>query len=256
MTNRWISEVHHQPHNTQHHTAATTQSDSDNAGLTATLPLCSDPSRLAAARKAPPSAPLTAASADASSSSFSRARFSLGSAQSPYTALPLTPDAISSVVHSLTKQQRIDLLIETKRLALTNPEAAQQLLIDHPPLAHLLLQCQLLYGLVTTDEIHALTLHPPAMHPPPPLAAPPPPVPTPLPPYPVQAPPPPHSYGAPPLAAGPSPEEILARLPPLPPQQREIVVELLKLTPEELRGLPAEAQQQVKDILQRIGIGR
>ena len=192
-----------------------------------------------------------------SDSSSSRARFSLGSAQSPYTALPLTPDAISSVVQSLSKQQRLDLLIETKRLALANPEAAQQLLVDHPPLAHLLLQCQLLYGLVTPDEIHALTLHPPTQHMPPPTTAPPTPMPATLQPYAAQAPPPPpHPYGVLPAAGMPSPEEILARLPPLPPQQREIVVELLKLTPEELRGLPAEAQQQVKDILQRIGIGR
>ena len=172
--------------------------------------------------------------------------------------MALTPDSVTSIITALSKQQRIDLLLETKRLAQTNPEAARQLLLDHPPLTHVLVQLQLLYGLITAEEIMQLIVQQP---PPPPMqqpapAPPPQPVPAPYPMQPLQ--PmgmPPMGYG-PPMPIVPSPEEILARLPPLPPQQREIVVELLKLTPEELRGLPQEAQQQVKDILTRIGIGR
>ena len=172
-----------------------------------------------------------------------------------------------------------------KRLSASNPEACRLLLMENPALAHLLLQCQLAFGLVKPEEIESLVrggtgapapaaaggLPQPGLPQPMatsmPLPPPPPPQPQPLgmpgygaPPAPGYYPPPvasmPLPPPPPPAAAYPSADDILSRLPPLPPQQREILVELLRLTPDELRGLPMEAQQQVKDILQKMGIGR
>ena len=225
---------------------------------------------LCTARKAPPSALLTSADPFASSSSsapapaVSRPRFSLGAAQ-PVASLasqPVTAESITGVLTSLSKQQRLDLLLEMKKLILANPEAARQLLLDNPHLAHLMLQLQLIYGLATPQDIAAVTLTPPAPLPAPPLPQPglPPPSMQPMPQPPAYAPmpqyPPQLAMPPPPPAVYPSTEELLSRLPPLAPEQREIVVELLKLTPEQVAGLPVEMQQLLKDILIKMGIGR
>lgn len=240
------------------------------------------------ARRAPAAAPL-------SNTSAAPSRFTLGSQQPSEqpTSLPFTPATVLSILSTLSSSQRVDLLLEVKRLSSSNPEACRLLLMENPALAHLLLQCQLAFGLVKPEEIEALvrggtaspleqtasataTLQPaahtqqpialsmPLPPPPPPQPQPPPPAipaypapphtayyPQPLPTMPLPPPPPP-----PAAVAYPSADDILSRLPPLPAQQREILVELLRLTPDELRGLPMEAQQQVKDILQKMGIGR
>ena len=230
------------------------------------------------ARRAPAAAPL-------SNAQSAHSRFTLGAQQPPEqpTSLPFTHATVLSILSTLSSSQRVDLLLEMKRLSASNPEACRLLLMENPALTHLLLQCQLAFGLVKPEEIEALvrggTGSPePATAAPhsaslPPIAAS-----MPLPPsLPQSQLPPPGmpAYGAspptayypqpvanmplprpPPAAAYPSADDILSRLPPLPPQQREILVELLRLTPDELRGLPMEAQQQVKDILQKMGIGR
>ena len=241
------------------------------------------------ARRAPAAAPLSNAA------SSHAARFTLGAQQpneQPAT-LPFTPATVLSILSTLNSSQRVDLLLEVKRLAASNPEACRLMLMENPALAHLVLQCQLAFGLVKPAEIDALVRGNTSAQPEPaaPVAAQPafpPQQPQPgvpqmsLPPPPVhhqqqqqQPPPGMAGYGAPPgayypqpvasmplppppppAAAFPSADDILSRLPPLPPQQREILVELLRLTPDELRGLPMEAQQQVKDILQKMGIGR
>ena len=230
-------------------------------------------------RRAPAAAPLSNASTTAAS------RFTLGSQQPTEqpTALPFTPATVLSLLSTLSQSQRVDLLLEMKRLSASNPEACRLLLMENPALAHLLLQCQLQFGLVKPEEIDTLVRGGTAS-PEPAQSAQPPPVPQPAapsmslpplpPPQPQPLPPAMPGYGAsppaayypqpvasmplppPPAAAYPSADDILSRLPPLPPQQREILMELLRLTPDELRGLPMEAQQQVKDILQKMGIGR
>ena len=235
------------------------------------------------ARRAPAAAPLSNASSAPS-------RFTLGAQQQTeqQTSLPFTPATVLSILATLSSSQRVDLLLEMKRLSASNPEACRLLLMENPALAHLMLQCQLAFGLVKPEEIEAL-VRGGAGSPEPPAAAasalptvhqstaPSMPLPPPPPPQPQLPPPGMPGYGAPPpgayypqpvptmplppppppaAAAYPSADDILSRLPPLPPQQREILVELLRLTPDELRGLPMEAQQQVKDILQKMGIGR
>lgn len=223
-------------------------------------------------------------------STMSTSRFSLGS-QAPSSSMPLsfTADSLHTLAQSLTRQQRADMLLEMKKLILTNPEGAKQLLIENPHLTHLLLQCQVGFGLVRAQDIEALQrnagLSAPSATPQsqqPIIQSNNQPINQPMPQQPQQYIPPPQQYQQMPNPMHPmqppahymqqqqqphapppqqsfmmgmaSPEELLARIAPLPPREREIVQELLKLTPDELKQLPQEAQNQVFTILQSIGI--
>ena len=77
-------------------------------------------------------------------------------------------DAITKVVKSLTQQQRIEILSQMKILLEKNPAGAKQVLLQNPQLAQALLHIEVLFGLVTPDDIKALQkiVRPPSLSPP------------------------------------------------------------------------------------------
>lgn len=167
-------------------------------------------------------------------------------------------DAITKVVKSLTQQQRIEILSQMKILLEKNPAGAKQVLLQNPQLAQALLHIEVLFGLVTPDDIKALQkiggvaakgIPPPPSRPP--VVAPP--VQAPVPP--VQQPPP---SGPPPLEAvqGQSHhdaalENALSTLN-LPPQQKQILRDVVKLSDAQIAQLPQDVQDQIKQLQAQI----
>lgn len=146
-------------------------------------------------------------------------------------------ESIQKIIKSLSKQQLIDILIELKKFIHTNPEGGKQMLIDNPALAQAVLQIQLLFGLVKSDDcVHIqpniqhtqptqfynnMPLQPPSM--------------------PVQ------QQSLPIQQSGI--DMLLAKLP---PAEQKVLREVLKLSPEQIRMLPAHVQQQVQLITSQL----
>lgn len=140
-----------------------------------------------------------------------------GAAQQPVLQTRHNIDSIQKVIKSLSKQQLIDILVEMKKFIQSNPEGGKQMLLDNPVLAQALLQIQLLFGLVKTEDM--VHIQPNVAH---------------------MAPPPQ------PAAAAPPANNIDALLAKLPPAEQKVLREVLKLSPEQIRMLPAHVQAQVQ----------
>ena len=184
----------------------------------------------------------------------------------PPPAAPYGTDHIMSLVKSLTKAQLLEILSEMKKFSAQNPEGAKQLLTDSPQVAQTLLHILILFGLVRPTDVAAIQTQTrpapgsvPVMGLPssaaaaaPPLAAPmgdvhmapvtggylPPPMPMPMAVAPVAAPVP---AAAP--AAFSEEDSFMMR-------------EIMKLSPEQIRELPQEVQDNIRLLQQQLEGGK
>jgi cleavage stimulation factor subunit 2 len=200
------------------------------------------------------------------------------------------PSEIVTLLKTLTREQLLEILAEMKRFCVQNPEGAKQLLLDTPQLAHSLLQIELLFGLISTQDIQAMeaatrqsfssNIQPQNTNVPANAALPLPPpqqqqpiyaqpqsfLPQPQPsvlshlaplPQPQSGP----FYSAPanfggnqPILPPGAPEpEFLSKLP---AAEAAVLREILRLTPEQIKTMPQHVQQQVFQILNQMGMAR
>ncbi|KAE8271113.1 hypothetical protein A4X09_0g1231 [Tilletia walkeri] len=204
---------------------------------------------------------------------------------------PLAPgvssaDAITQTLAALPPQQLMDILSHMKALVTSSPEQAASLLSAHPQLAYALFQAMLMMNVVDPALLQRILTSsgalggasPPASAPP--VSAPPPNVQPPqvnkagsgAPAYPPQqasgrpAPPPPPqppvatapvaAAPPPPVSGGgaPPPASGAAQIPPgLGEQQKALLMQVLKLTDEQINALPPEQKASIMQLKAQYG---
>ena len=173
----------------------------------------------------------------------------------PGVALPPgvpSADAISQTIASLPPNQLLDILTQMKSLAASSPEQARALLGGNPQLTYALFQAMLMMNVVDPAVVQRVLSSSGGMPPPPGpgMPGPPPagmPGPGGMPPPPPGAAPP----GAAPPPAGPPPP---AGLPPnLDEQQRQLLMQVLQLTPEQINALPPDQRASILQLKAQFG---
>lgn len=172
-------------------------------------------------------------------------------AQNPMNPIHQARDSketITNLVTQLSREQRLEVLTEMKKLVVTNPTVARTLLNENPFLGETLLQIQLSFNLVKPADLAALMVQQQQRNLPP------------QPPQPPQMPtrPPmqPRNMGfqQPPQRPMP-PMQPQSRPPPpvqqdpfaaLTPAQRENLISIGQMTPEAVAMLPPDQQAQVR----------
>jgi hypothetical protein len=180
------------------------------------------------------------------------------SAAAALLAAPAQPSRITQVLKSLSQQEQLEVLSEFKTLLDQQPEVARSLLSESPQLAVALLEIQLLFGLITPQDVASIAApagaaaapaHAPAQQqqqqqqvyaaPAPATAAA----------APVAA------ASAPAVASGPS-QDVLQALPALHPDQRAVLRQCLTLDEAQLSQLPPDLLSFVRTLkeMQRNGV--
>ncbi|KAH7882948.1 hinge domain of cleavage stimulation factor subunit 2-domain-containing protein [Phlebopus sp. FC_14] len=193
--------------------------------------------------------------------------------------LPVPPgstalDVISQTLATMNPTQLVEVLAQMKAFVITHPEQARTLLVAHPQYAYALFQALLLNKIVdqavlqrmlqatvggagpsATAQAHQQMSYqpPPALHQPqpvmpPPMSVPPPPAPSMY--QHQQAPPhmpPQHPYYRPPPQPA-QPQATSGSGPDLniDPTQRQMLMQVLSLTPEQINGLPPSERDAIQ----------
>jgi len=181
-----------------------------------------------------------------------------------------TSDEITRVVSTLSQPEKVEIMTQMKQLIEQDEKGAKDLLMDNPQLAQALLLIEFDFELVGPEDIKALAklAQPDPRRPPGPqikkgsnmMNAPPPPPPftghpprqppqqigqpNPVPPQPAM------KQEAPLLAPIKNPMDLAKQLP---DQQKSILNEVLKLTPEQILKLPPEVQHQIRNLQAQMG---
>lgn len=169
------------------------------------------------------------------------------------TGQPLAPgvdatDSISQTLAALPPNQLLDIMSQMKSLVTSSPEQARILLTGHPQLAYALFQAMLMMNVVDATILQRIlttsgALGPDANVPQPPL-------------QPEYSGPPPNTYHAPP------PSIPQSSMPPPPPQndlshlpedQRALLQEVLRLTPDQIAALPPDQQEGIRQLKASLG---
>ncbi|KAK4534718.1 hypothetical protein CDCA_CDCA02G0743 [Cyanidium caldarium] len=172
------------------------------------------------------------------------------------TVQPFMLPSGGSSLSGLTLQQVYDVLAELKTLVQTNPDEVRAMLASHPPIAHAVLQAQVLLGMVSVQQAQQhlqamMTAAPPATGmsvAPPPMAG------MPRPPA-MGGMPMPHT-GMPGMPAAPPPSTAAppAGMPTSGAVTEEALVrQLMSLTPAQIQALPPDQRQQVMALRQQLG---
>ena len=160
---------------------------------------------------------------------------------------PHTIESISQTVRGMQRHQLIEILVEMKKFAASNPQGARQLLIDTPAVAQALLQIQMMFNLIRVEDLQRGHLARPQPQPQPQQRVPP------LQPAATTAP-----SAAPAPAATTRPrapvnlDTILAKLP---PAEQAVLREVMKLSPEQLAKMPPHVQQQINGVRAQLAAG-
>ncbi|OAX43721.1 hypothetical protein K503DRAFT_862003 [Rhizopogon vinicolor AM-OR11-026] len=192
-------------------------------------------------------------------------------------------DTISQTLATMSPAQLVEVLAQMKAFVITHPDQARALLVAHPQYAYALFQALLLNKIVDQSVLqrmlqattgsgaspaaisqtphHAMSyqqpppMHQPQPHMPPPMSVPPPPSTAPPSMYPHQQPPshmsaPPQqqSWYRPPQHAVPPPHS--APMPELniDPAQRQMLMQVLSLTPDQINGLPPSEREAIQNL--------
>ncbi|PWN37393.1 uncharacterized protein FA14DRAFT_141600 [Meira miltonrushii] len=165
-------------------------------------------------------------------------------------------DAISQTLAALPPNQLLDILSQMKGLATMNPDQAKILLNGHPQLAYALFQAMLMMNVVDGSILERVLTQSGALGVPP-----------------QQAPPqqqfqqhppqgPPHmGYGQPPPFdgmhsgpyGGPPPPQQGGQVNNLPDDQRALLEEVLKLTPDQIAALPPDQREGILQLKASLG---
>lgn len=170
-----------------------------------------------------------------------------GSAPLPAGVSPT--DAITQTIASLPPNQLLDILTQMKSLAASSPDQARSLLTSNPQLAYALFHAMILMNVVDPAVVQRVVSdsgvqmtqgQPPPM----PMTMP---APPPVAPQVVHQPPP----GAQPAPA-PQPADPLASSN-LDDQQRQLLMQVLQLTPEQINALPPEQRASILQLKAQFG---
>ncbi len=144
---------------------------------------------------------------------------------------PIAQDALVQIIAALKDEEKVEVLSQMKILAQQNPEGARELLVQNPQLAQAILHLQASFGLVQAQDLSAAVKREPAA----PFTGPPQAMADPyrMRPMPMRGPPPPPNAPMPSLSH-------------LPPDQQELLGQVLKMTPAQIATLPPEVQAQVQ----------
>ncbi|ORX39570.1 hypothetical protein BD324DRAFT_614191 [Kockovaella imperatae] len=190
-------------------------------------------------------------------------------------------DVISKTLAGIQPGQMQDVMMGMKTLVTTQPDKARQMLMSSPQLAYALFQAMLLMNIVDPAVLQRITPLPPAAAAPPPQSQyPPPPQQSSYPSYPPPGPPaqpsfppppqhhqsypppqpaygapppgPPGGYGAPPPAATPAlSPAVQAQLATLPADQRDMLMQVLTLTPEQINAVDLTQRESIRQLRQQ-----
>lgn len=167
---------------------------------------------------------------------------------------PLAPgvgatDSISQTLAALPPNQLLDIMSQMKSLVTSSPEQARILLNGHPQLAYALFQAMLMMNVVDATILQRILTTSGALGPDTnvsqPLS------------QPEYSGPPPNTYHAPPPSIPQSSMPPSAPPPPdlshLPEDQRALLQELLRLTPDQIAALPPDQQEGVRQLKASLG---
>lgn len=193
-------------------------------------------------------------------------------------------DTISQTLATMSPAQLVEVLAQMKAFVITHPDQARALLVAHPQYAYALFQALLLNKIVDQSVLQRMLqatagsgalpgpgisqqphhpmqyqqpppMHQPQPHMPPPMSAPPPASTAPpsmfphqQPPSHMPAPPQQQSWYRPPLHAAPPPHS--APMPDLniDPAQRQMLMQVLSLTPDQINGLPPSEREAIQNL--------
>lgn len=202
----------------------------------------------------------------------------------PITPGSTALDTISQTLATMSPAQLVEVLAQMKAFVITHPDQARALLVAHPQYAYALFQALLLNKIVDQSVLQRMLqatagsgappgpgisqqphhpmqyqqpppMHQPQPHMPPPMSAPPPASTAPPSMYPHQQPPshmpaPPQqqSWYRPPPHAAPPPHP--APMPDLniDPAQRQMLMQVLSLTPDQINGLPPSEREAIQNL--------
>ncbi|KAG1822400.1 hinge domain of cleavage stimulation factor subunit 2-domain-containing protein [Suillus variegatus] len=197
--------------------------------------------------------------------------------------VPITPgstalDTISQTLATMSPAQLVEVLAQMKAFVITHPDQARALLVAHPQYAYALFQALLLNKIVDQSVLQRMlqatagsgaapgpgipqqspppnAIPAPQPHMPPPMSGPPPASTAPpsmfphqQPPPHMPAPPPQQSWYRPPQHAVPPPHS--APMPDLniDPAQRQMLMQVLSLTPDQINGLPPSEREAIQNL--------
>lgn len=192
-------------------------------------------------------------------------------------------DTISQTLATMSPAQLVEVLAQMKAFVITHPDQAKALLVAHPQYAYALFQALLLNKIVDQSVLqrmlqatagsgapppgisqpshHAMQyqqpppIHQPQPHMPPPMSVPPPASTAPPSMYPHQQPPshmsaPPQqqSWYRPPQHAVPPPHSTPMPELNIDPAQRQMLMQVLSLTPDQINGLPPSEREAIQNL--------
>lgn len=147
-------------------------------------------------------------------------------------------DAISQIVNSMSRDELVEVLSETKRLISNNRDGMKKLLLENPQLAQTLLQIQVRFGLVKPEDIASFSKGPAATGAP---------VPNPSGYTTITT-----STGYTTMTAGPPSAAPVAHAPPPqagpPVPDAAMVAQILRMDPATIMQLPPQIQAQVRQV--------
>lgn len=202
----------------------------------------------------------------------------------PITPGSTALDTISQTLATMSPAQLVEVLAQMKAFVITHPDQARALLVAHPQYAYALFQALLLNKIVDQSVLQRMLqatagsgaapgpgipqqphhqmqyqqsppIHQPQPHMPPPMSGPPPASTAPpsmfphqQPPSHMPAPPPQQSWYRPPQHAVPPPHS--APMPDLniDPAQRQMLMQVLSLTPDQINGLPPSEREAIQNL--------
>jgi len=187
------------------------------------------------------------------------------------SAAPSNPETIGNYLDGLTPPQLYDMVAKMKIVVQQNPDQARQLLLGNPHFAYALLQAEYLLGMINVQTVQKLIAKTQQL-PPRPMGGPIPPMqgilPTgvpmnpPLLPTPNFQPPPVQFQPVPMKTPNPYqppqqtiPDQYIAQAfgdVQLQDQQKELLQQVVNLTPEQIEALPPEQRQQVQQLRQTL----
>lgn len=168
-------------------------------------------------------------------------------------------DSISQTLAALPPNQLLDIMSQMKSLVTSSPEQARTLLNGHPQLAYALFQAMLMMNVVDATILQRILTTSGALGPEAAASIPPPQQQAPLPPAQYGAFPPPQQMNHTPMYP---PQQPPIPLPPpqqepnvshLPEEQRELLKQVLQLTPEQINALPPDQQESIRQLRASLG---